>query len=252
MISKSIFHFFWFGTCVRYLQDAEEGYTLGEDGGDATIHNLTAFFQYLDELELQVTNRASYELRKFFDELSLLDSKSKLTKTQASRLSKLITELRKTLFAELRGFHAYVVTPKHLDVRRLLEDVPSLLKPEHYNGLPSIAQYDLAEAGKCIAFERPTAAAFHLLRATEGVFRDFYCTLVKQKRCDLMWGPMLADLRKRKKARAHAVLLSNLDNIRKSFRNPTQHPEMTYDIHEVQDLWGLCIDAINRMATASS
>jgi len=40
-----------------------------------------------------------------------------------------------------------------------------------------------------------------------------------------------------------------LDNIRRSFRNPTQHPDKIYDIQEVQDLFGLCIDAINRMIT---
>jgi hypothetical protein len=65
-----------------------------------------------------------------------------------------------------------------------------------------------------------------------------------------MWGAMVQDLRKRRKARPYEVLINNLDNIRNSFRNPTQHPEKIYDIHEVQDLWGICIDAINRMAVA--
>src|SRR5258706_16076864 len=105
--------------------------------------------------------------------------------------------------------------------------------------MPPIAKYDVEEAGKCIAFERPTAAAFHLLRGTESVLKDFYCTMIKQKRCQLMWGPMVADLRKRPKTKKNIVLLDNLDNIRRSFRNPTQHPEKIYDIQEVQDLWGL-------------
>jgi hypothetical protein len=113
--------------------------------------------------------------------------------------------------------------------------------------LPTIARFDLDEAGKCIAFERPTAAAFHLLRATERVLVAFYEALARHKRAPRMWGPMVTDLRKRKAAAQHEVLLNNLDNIRRSFRNPTQHPELTYDIHEVQDLWGLCIEAINRM-----
>ena len=45
------------------------------------------------------------------------------------------------------------------------------------------------------------------------------------------------------------VLLNNLDNIRQSFRNPTQHPEKIYDIQEVQDLWSLCVDVVNRMSS---
>jgi hypothetical protein len=87
-----------------------------------------------------------------------------------------------------------------------------------------------------------------LLRGAESVLRSFYCRLVKQKRVDLMWGPMLTDLRKRRKSRHYSVLLDNLDNIRRSFRNPTQHPEMTYTINEVQDLFGLCVDVVNRMS----
>ena len=43
-------------------------------------------------------------------------------------------------------------------------------------------------------------------------------------------------------------LLENLDLIRRSFRNPTAHPEKSYDIDEAQDLFGLCIDVVNRMA----
>ena len=82
--------------------------------------------------------------------------------------------------------------------------------------------------------------------------RTFYRHLALRNRCDPMWGPMLTDLRKRKKASKYATLLSNLDNIRKSFRNPTQHPEKTYDMDEVQDLWGLCTEVINRMAKAIS
>lgn len=63
-----------------------------------------------------------------------------------------------------------------------------------------------------------------------------------------MWGPMVTHLKKRKaKPIPPATLLNNLDNIRVSFRNPTQHPEKIYDIQEVQDLFGLCVDVVNRM-----
>jgi hypothetical protein len=43
------------------------------------------------------------------------------------------------------------------------------------------------------------------------------------------------------------LILQNLDHIRVNFRNPTQHPDKIYDIQEVQDLFGLCVDAANRM-----
>ena len=62
-----------------------------------------------------------------------------------------------------------------------------------------------------------------------------------------MWGPMVADMRGRTRTRAKTTLLNNLDSIRISYRNPTQHPEKRYDIEEVQDLWPLCVEVIGRM-----
>ena len=62
-----------------------------------------------------------------------------------------------------------------------------------------------------------------------------------------MWGPMLQDLKDRKKTKSKTTLINNMDDIRLSFRNPTQHPDKIYDIEEVQDLWGRCIEAVNRM-----
>ena len=158
--------------------------------------------------------------------------------------------LRGTLEAELKGLQAYTVTPKRIDTTKLIEEIPGLLAPDVFSKLPDIARYDLNEAGVCIAFDRPTAAAFHLMRATESVLRAFYHALVKRNRVREMWGPIIKDLRGRRKARPYEVLLNHLDHIRHSFRNPTQHPDAIYDIHEVQDLWELCIDAINRMSKA--
>lgn len=121
------------------------------------------------------------------------------------------------------------------------------MAPKVFNKLPEIAIKDFDEAGKCIAFERSTAAAFHLLRATESVLRNYYLSIVKRNRVSpLNWGPMLKSLRSRKK-RPDDVLLDHLDGIRRNFRNPTQHPEKVYDINEAQDLLGICIDVVNRM-----
>jgi hypothetical protein len=36
-------------------------------------------------------------------------------------------------------------------------------------------------------------------------------------------------------------------HLRRSFRNPTQHPEKKYDFDEAQDLLNVCIDIANRI-----
>src|SRR5207248_2818113 len=153
-----------------------------------------------------------------------------LTKAQAMELNRILIDIRKLLDAELPGFQAYIVTPKRLDVQRLLNDVGGLLSAGTFKKLGLITRTDLEEAGKCIAFERPTAAAFHLLRGTEAVLRQFYYAIVKHGRVSpMLWGSMIIDLRKRNKAKPHQDLVEHLDHIRRSFRNPTQHPEKVYD-----------------------
>jgi hypothetical protein len=244
MKSKPISNYIFFGTALRYLQDAEEGWSVY--GTAQILENIDSFLVDLQEFELPVTQRAAYELHKLRDELAKSDSDHKLTADEASKLSKIMHDVRKTLFAEAGGNVAFIVTDKRIDVNKLLSDVPALIAPGVFDSLPDVAQYDFIEAGKCIAFEVPTAAAFHLLRGTEGVLRHFYCSIVRRNRVELLWGPMVGHLRRRKTP-PPAPLLDHLDNIRRSFRNPTQHPEKIYDIQEVQDLFGLCIDAINRM-----
>ena len=216
MKKQSIFQFYWFGTCMRYLQDASNTMKIHESSH--ILYNIDEFFKYLTDLELLVTQRATYDLEELREELSSTAKNSTLSTAQASKLREIMHGIRKTLDAEIEGFEAFVVTPKRLDIKKLLDDIPSLLAPDIFELLPDIAKYDLTEAGKCIAFERPTAAAFHLLRGTEATIRHFYDSAVKQDKVSpKLWGNMVDDLRKRKKTKRYSTLYSNLDNIRISY-----------------------------------
>ena len=248
MEKKSIRGYFFFGTAVRFLQDASTGYSIFEPG--YILDNVNLCLDEIDALGLMVTKVASWELIQFRDELTKIsDNNSLLSEEQSNKLKEICHKLRATLEAELQTHEAFIVTPKRLDTDKLLDDVGSLMSPGIFPSLPSMSQYDLMEAGKCIAFERPTAAAFHLLRGTEAELRLFYCTLILRSQVSpLLWGEMTKDLRNRQKTKKHTTLYNNLDNIRLSYRNPTQHPDAIYDIHEVQDLCPLCFEAISRMA----
>ncbi len=247
MEKKSINNYFYFGTAVRYLQDTTEGLSIFGEG--MVLDNINSCLSNIDSLNLQVTEVASYKLSSFRDKLKIInDKEAKLSSDQAKELRDICHELRPTLQAELVTHEAFVVTQKRFNVNGLLEDIGSLMSPNVFSSLPDITQYDFSEAGKCIAFERPTAAAFHLLRGTEAVLRMYYCSLIRRNRVSpLLWGDMLRDLRLRTKTKRHVTLYNNLDNIRYSYRNPTQHPDAIYDIHEVQDLLPLCFETVNRM-----
>ena len=246
MKTEQIWRFIFTGTSLRFLQDAKEGISI--HGKFCIIYNIDSFLKDLDRLNLNVTRRASYKLEELRERLSRKGKKTYLTSDEASKLGDISTDIRKTLMAETLGQFVYRVSDKRLDCVKLIEDVSKLFSSGTFDLCPEIACYDFQEAGKCVAFERPTAAAFHLLRGVEGVLREYYKKFIRPAKNKPLWGTIIADLRSKSRGKLpDRVLLNNLDNMRNSFRNPTQHPEKIYDMEEVQDLFGLCIDVVNRM-----
>lgn len=251
MIRRKTSRYINFGTGLRYLQDASAGSRV--HGETLYIANLVRLFELLDELGLVVTARAAKSLKgqELLEELESKEEGHKLTVAEAKRVKDFARELRTTLMAEASGLDAFIVSEKRMDVEKLLGDVGALFPKNTFEKLPDIAQLDFKEAGKCVAFERSTAAAFHLMRGTEATLREFYVSTVKRNRVDpLNWGPMVKHLRERRSPPASS-LLDNLDAIRRNFRNPTQHPEAIYEIDEAQDLFGICIDVVSRMNRAA-
>lgn len=115
--------------------------------------------------------------------------------------------------------------------------------------MPKLTKYDLKEACICIALERPTAAAFHILRGTEEVLKKYHKKYFPSKNTFLAWGPMTQQIKNYSGTKKiDMTLLGNLDHIRMNFRNPTQHPDKIYEIQEVQSLLSLCIDVTSRMS----
>ncbi len=238
-----------FGSCFRYLQDQKKGGRL--KGAGFVEDNLKRLIKFVETSELAVCleTNAFGNLRNKLEEFRDLDVDARLDEAQAKALVDELKELRSTLIAELRTVEAYTLTPKRHGVDNLMGAVPGIFGQGVFEKLPEIAQFDLGEAGKCIALERPTAAAFHLMRAIEATLRIFYVRAIRVKRANVtMWGPIIAELRKKPAlVKKHKVLLDHLDNIRANFRNPTQHPEATYTTAEAENLLGLSIDVLCRM-----
>jgi len=251
MREQSVAGYIGFGTTLRYLQDAKKGWLIHHP--NSVKDNLARFLRELDQLGLVVTtNLATAEgLVDLQTELEKTPEDEQLTQDQADRIVEGISTVRKTLFAEAKEKKAFVTAPKRWDVQKLLSDPGSLFGKEVFEALDDHAAYDFAEAARCIAFERSTAAAFHIMRGTEAVLRSFYCHIVKRNRLPKekqMWGSMVNRLEARSSP-PPAALLENLDSIRRNFRNPTQHPDAIYDIDRAQDLFGLVTPAVNQMVS---
>lgn len=244
MQSKPVSGYIAVGIGLRFLQGIRKGVAVHEK--NSVLANMVYFLNRLKHFELTVSHRAAHNLRVFGKKLAKTPPDHKLTGEEAAELGAILKDLTKTLIAETDGNIAFILTDKRIDVNKLLADAPFLLKSGVFYSLPESAQYDFVEGCRCIAFERPTAAAFHLLRGTESLLRQLYRSFVKRNRVKLSWEPMLKHLKSRA-TKPPAAVLDSLDKIQSSHKNPAKHPEKRYDIDEVQDLLLLCVDALNQM-----
>lgn len=158
----------------------------------------------------------------------------------------------KTLDAELNTISAYYInSSKRIDNDILENNIYKLFASTVFGHLPEIAKYDFDEAGKCLLLNRFTACAFHTLRGTEDVLKFYYEKLLdtSAKESQTWWNfyEEIDKFNNEAKLKISEELLTNLNNLRKFYTNKTQHPQMIYNIDDVQDLLFNCIKTINEM-----
>lgn len=238
----------YLGGSSRYLLNVNEGFQI--HGNEYLAINIDSFLDVLKDLKFKVTLAASSDLQKLRKDFDDYPKDAKISQEDSRRLFQIMNHLEHTLRAEAFTMDAYVLSEKRFEAVRLVEAPESLLGPNTFRRLPRIAQLDMLEAGKCIGFGLPTAGAFHLLRATEDSLRSYYRIFVKRgSTLKATWGNLVAQLRaKKRRPKPNKTLLNHLDHLRKNFRNPTDHPDMVYDMDGVQDLLSLVIDVLNRVA----
>ncbi len=252
MIKKPIKSLVLLGGQFLYLRNQSEGDFIGDEAkyGGKYVRATGAikdFLYTLEEHEMFVTLRAADDLREFLDKIKNKEIAARFTKDEAQELRKIIMSLEKTFWAEAEGIHCFFTTDKKISIDKLTSYYETLFPNGVFGELSEIAKYDVKEAGMCIAFGRSTAAAFHILRATEDILRMLYYCCVKRGRVKVLtWGNITKDLEKKRKKPSNAIM-KNLDYIRSNFRNPTIHPEVRHDIEEAQSLFILCIDVISKM-----
>ncbi len=99
-----------------------------------------------------------------------------------------------------------------------------------------------------MAFDLPTAAGFHIARATESVITKamgaFGCPQPKESQRN--WGVYIKAL---EDAGASATLVHHLRQLKDLHRNPLIHPEVTLTQLEAQQLWSMCTSAMIAMIT---
>jgi len=131
--------------------------------------------------------------------------------------------------AELQAANTYYVEQKGIYSTPDLIDRADLALGDSAAILNNEAKEDFKQAGRCLAFELPTAAAFHLARSMESVLRQYHTLVCPDSASELAANDrkpeMIKCINEIKKATDDPKLMDILDHYRDLHRNTTMHPE---------------------------
>lgn len=155
------------------------------------------------------------------------------------------------LAEELNTLDTYAVAQKGAySTHELITNAQVIFPPNVRGRLPPQTVSDICEAGRCLAFENPTASAFHIMRAIESMILAYHKKITGNDAPSRMrnWGIYINKLRADDK---HDPKIVNfLEHIKDSYRNPISHPEATLTIEEVLVLLGASTSLITQIALA--
>lgn len=164
--------------------------------------------------------------------------------SSAYQITSALQVFETTFAAELEKQDTFAVAQKGIySTGELIERAENLFSAVVREQLPPEAISDIHEAGRCLAFDTPTAAGFHTLRAVESVILRYMAVLSVPplKESERNWGSYS---RKLTEHSGDTKIVATLDQIRTLHRNPTLHPEITLTSDEALALLGVAQSAI--------
>jgi hypothetical protein len=173
------------------------------------------------------------------------DFTRKVTQIEMWELSTFRNNFQECFEREHRNLDVFTVTPKGLYSTRLLINNPENDFPvELRAALPDQSKYDLQQAARCLAFDVPTACAFHVCRATESIMLAYFEKLAGHKwhlPKNRDWGQYIDWLNKKG---APLKIVERLKEIKDSDRNAFIHPDINVPLDEAHAIFSLC-SAVN-------
>lgn len=167
--------------------------------------------------------------------------------TTVARFQAELQRFEEAFTRDCKQLNVFTLTPKGLYSTRALIERPETKFPENLLAvMPQKTVQDLQEAGRCLAFDRPTACAFHICRATEALMLAYYEKLAKKpwpfaKRDWNIYNDHLA------KEGAPKAITNRLAEIRTD-RNAYAHPDITVPLDEGPIVYDLCTGVMFYMA----
>lgn len=253
MEKTSIYKFYRLGQLLNE-------FTTDEQSTNIELYNrITNFLDFVSELNLQVTNNAIMlgDLKKYHKKLDTeieTNAKEKVNDDITKKVNGEIKKLLTTFEAEILTKNAFIVKEEKYKLEHLLDNQTKLFSDTNVLlEAPFDVQFNVIESANCLAFERYTASAFHILLATEGhvkFFNDNF--LERENEDDNNW--TFYNLIKETEdiltgLKYESELVSFLHIIRKYYRNQSQHSNRKFTENEAIDLFAICIKVMNELYT---
>lgn len=234
------------GRCVRYL--LVPGGSPGVFKKDGLLDNAIHIRDWAVDYGLDDVAASANNLVDFLERVPRRRP-DRLTVAETRRLRRGVLDLHQCLDEETSRALLQPYGSSRFRQESLTDGFYDLIGREAWSRIPEVARLDLLDAGRAMVLGIPTGSAFFLMRATEGTLRAYATRLSLSDQVSMgNWGPVVEALRRT--PTPDRDLLALLDELRRTFRNPTQHPDRRYTLVEAEDLAGLAIPAIRRMGDA--
>lgn len=176
------------------------------------------------------------------------DPERKITFSEAYDIKRALESFETVLSAELATVDTYVVAKKGIySTADLIERAEYALDEDCRAVIPEHAVTDFNQSGRSLAFELPTGAGFHSMRATEAVLREYWL-LIKRPPAGTKPPEMAVCINELRAAGEDPKLMDILDHVRDLHRNALMHPEVFLTTPEALRLFDISKSAISAMS----
>ena len=164
----------------------------------------------------------------------------------ATSIKNALAELEAVLKAELDSLATYAVSQKGAySTPDMIEHAESMVPERTRKLLPEGVIREVREAGRCLAFDSPTASGFHMLRGVELVMYELWKHVKSSgDKKPQNWGGYIE---KFEKTGVERKVISMLRDIKDLYRNPNAHPQDTLEEEDATTLFALGVAAIQQM-----
>jgi hypothetical protein len=247
----NVFRYYFLGQYVRALRIIKDGVIADPTVVYVLASGIDALKQFIDnedpermrssiaagkELQIQIES-ALATIFKLSNNSTIVPAFDKSIEDKVDRLMRRFDLM---LGKEMADLPMFCVEEKgSYSLRSLVKGCAQYQPPNVKSKITSGIEEEINEAGKCLAFSRATASAFHILRAVELLVTELITKtglpMPPPNRCN--WGEYISVLRT---GGAPKEVTDLFQILKDNYRNPIMHPDDSLNLIEATSLFGIC------------